>query len=106
MWFAKLMAHLQSQVEPVTINSANSEKVTIVADNDEIGLIKALLLSQEKYFLKQLHATATYLDPLQKNSLLDCGFTQELINHGLFYFKDVMRKVGWPTQADGGVQVQ
>jgi len=44
-----------------------------------------------------IHA-ATYLDPLQKNHLLDCGFTQELIDHGLLYLKDIMRKVGPPKQ--------
>jgi len=78
MWFAKLMAHLQPQVEPIIVDGANDEKVTIAANSDEIGPIKALLFSQlkEKYFLKPLHAAATYLDLLQKNHLLDCGFTQ------------------------------
>ncbi len=77
MWFAKLTAHLQLQVEPVTIDDADGEKVTITTDSDEIGPIKVLLLGQlkEKYFLKPLHAVATYLDPLQNNHLLDCGFT-------------------------------
>jgi hypothetical protein len=36
------------------------------------------------------------LDPLQKNRLKDYGFTQELIDQGLVYFKDIMRKVGPP----------
>ncbi len=74
--------------------------MTITADNDEIGPIKALLLSQlkEKYFFKPFHATATYLDPLQKNHLLDCGFTQELIYHSQLYLKDIMHKVGPPKQ--------
>jgi hypothetical protein len=74
--------------------------VTITVDSDEISPIKALLLGQlkEKYFFKLLHAAATYLDPLLKNRLLDCGFTQELIDHGLLYFKDIMRKVGPPKQ--------
>jgi len=74
--------------------------VTIAADSDEIGPIKVLLLDQlkEKYFLKPLHATATYLDPLQKNRLLDCDFTQKLIDHGLLYLKDIMHKVGPPKQ--------
>jgi hypothetical protein len=100
MWFAKLTAHLQPRVEPFTVDGADGEKVTIAADSDEIGPIKALLLGQlkEKYFLKPLHAAATYLDPLQKNRLLDCGFTQELITHGLLYLKDIMRKVGPPKQ--------
>jgi hypothetical protein len=100
IWFAKLMAHLQLRVEPITVDGANSEKVTIAVDSDEIGPIKALLLGQfkEKYFLKPLHTATTYLNPLQKNCLLDCGFTQELIDHGLLYLKDIMRKVGPPKQ--------
>ncbi len=40
MWFAKLTAHLQLQVEPVTVDGADNEKVTIVVDSDEIGPIK------------------------------------------------------------------
>jgi hypothetical protein len=74
--------------------------VTIAADSDEIGPIKALLLGQlkEKYFLKSFHVAATYLDPLQKNHLLDCGITQEMIDHALPYLKDIMRKVGPPKQ--------
>jgi hypothetical protein len=100
MWFTKLTAHLQPRVEPITVNGADGEKVTIATDNNKIGPIKALLLSQfkEKYFFKPLHAMATYLDPLQKNRLLDCGFSQELINHGLLYFKDIMCKVGPPKK--------
>jgi hypothetical protein len=100
MWFAKLKAHLQPRVEPVTVDSAHGEKVTIATDNDEIGPIKALVFGQlkEKYFLKPLHVAATYLDPLQKNRLFDCGFIQELIDHGLLYIKDIMRKVGPPKQ--------
>jgi hypothetical protein len=100
MWFAKLMAHLQPRIEPITIDGVDDEKVTIAADNDEISPIKALLLYQlkEKYFFKPLHSVATYLDPLQKNCLLDCGFTQKLIDHGLLYLKDIMRKVGPPKQ--------
>jgi hypothetical protein len=85
MWFAKLTAHLQSRVEPITVNGADGEKVTIAADSDEIGPIKALLLDQlkEKYFLKPLQIATAYLDPLQKNRLRDCGITQKLIDHGL-----------------------
>jgi hypothetical protein len=100
MWFAKLTAHLQPRVEPVTVDGPNGEKVTITVDNDEIGPIKALLLGQlkEKYFLKPLHAIATYLDPLQKNRVFDCNFIQELIDHDLLYLKDIMRKVGPPKQ--------
>jgi hypothetical protein len=100
MWFAKLTAHLQPQVELITVNDADDEKMTIVADSDEIGPIKALLFGQlkEKYFFKLLHATATYLDPLQKNYMFDYGFTQELIDHGLVYLVDIMRKVGPPKQ--------
>ncbi|CAK9275973.1 unnamed protein product [Sphagnum jensenii] len=100
MWFAKLMAHLQLQVEPVTFDDVDGEKVTIAFDSDEIGPIKVLLLGQlkEKYFLKPLHVVATYLDPLQKNRLLDCGFIQKLINHGLLYLKDIMCKVSPPKQ--------
>jgi hypothetical protein len=100
MWFAKLTAHLQPRIEPVTVDIADDEKVTIAADSDKIGLIKVLLLDQlkEKYFLKLLHAAVAYLDPLQKNRLLDCGFTQKLIDHGLLYLKDIMRKVGPPKQ--------
>jgi hypothetical protein len=48
MWFPKLTTHLQPQVEPITIDGANSKKVTIVVDSDEIGPIKALLLGQHK----------------------------------------------------------
>ncbi|CAM6070495.1 unnamed protein product [Sphagnum tenellum] len=100
MWFAKLTAHLQPRIEPDTIDGADGEKVTIAVDSDEIGPIKALLLNQfkDKYFFKPLHAIIAYLDPLQKNRLLDCGFTQELIDHGLLYLKDIMRKVGPPKQ--------
>jgi hypothetical protein len=67
-WFTKLTAHLQPRVEPVTVDGVDDEKVTIAADSDEIGPIKALLLGQlkEKYFLKPFHAAAAYLDPLQK----------------------------------------
>jgi hypothetical protein len=70
--------------------------VTIAADSDKIGPIKALLLGQfkEKYFLKPLHVVVAYLDPLQKNCLFDYDFTQKLIDHGLLYFKDIMCKVG------------
>jgi hypothetical protein len=100
MWFAKLTTHLQLQVEPVTVDGADGEKVTIVVDNDEIGPIKALLLGQfkEKYFLKPVHIAVAYLDPLQKNRMLDCGFIQELIDHGLLYLKDIMCKVCPPKQ--------
>jgi hypothetical protein len=100
MWFAKLTAHLQPRVEPIIVKGADNEKVTIAVDSDEIGPIKALLFGQlkEKYFLKPLHAAATYLDPLQKNHMLDCGFIQEMINHALLYLKDIMRKVGPPKQ--------
>jgi hypothetical protein len=100
MWFSKLTAHLQPRVEFVTVDGADGEKVTIIANTDKIGPIKVLLLSQlkEKYFFKSLHAVATYLDPLQKNRLLDCDFTQELINYGLLYLKDIMYKVGPPKQ--------
>jgi hypothetical protein len=74
--------------------------VTIATNSDEIGPIKALLLGQfkEKYFFKPLHTATTYLDLLQKNRLLGCDFTQELIDHGLLYLKDIMRKVGPPKQ--------
>ncbi len=100
MWFAKLTAHLQPRVELVTINGADGEKVTIVVESDEIGPIKVLLLDRlkENYFLKLFHAIVAYLDPLQKNRLLDYGFTQKLIDHGLLYLKDIMRKVGPPKQ--------
>jgi hypothetical protein len=100
MWFAKLTTHLQPRVEPVTVDGADGEKVTIAADNDEISPIKALLLDRfkEKYFLKSLHSIAAYLDPLQKNCMFDYGFTQKLIDHGLFYLKDILRKVGPPKQ--------
>jgi hypothetical protein len=30
--------------------------------------------------------------------LFNCGFTQELIDHGVFYLKDIMHKVGPPKQ--------
>jgi hypothetical protein len=66
MWFAKLTAHLQPRLEPVIVNDANGEKVTIATNSDEIGPIKVLLLGQlkEKYFLKPLHVVVAYLDPL------------------------------------------
>ncbi|CAM6067816.1 unnamed protein product [Sphagnum tenellum] len=100
MWFAKLIAHLQPQIEPVAVNSADGEKVTIAANSDKIGPIKAVQLGQlkEKYFLKLLHVAATYLDPLQNNRLFDCDFTQELIDHDLLYLKDIMLKVGHPSK--------
>jgi NTP pyrophosphatase (non-canonical NTP hydrolase) len=98
MWLAKLKAHLQPQDEPVTVNGANGKKMTIPADNENIAPIKVRLLErlEEKFFLKPLHVAAAYLDPLQKNRLKDYGFTQELIDQGLVYLKDIMRKVGPP----------
>jgi hypothetical protein len=72
--------------------------------------IKVRLLKQleEKFFLKPLHATVAYLDPLQNNHMKDYGFTQELIDQGLVYFKDIMRKVGPPkppaTSMSGGMR--
>jgi hypothetical protein len=100
LWFAKLTAHLQLQVEPITVDGADGEKVTIVAHSEEIGPIKVLLLDQfkEKYFFKPFHIAVAYLDPLQKNRLFDCDFTQKLIDHGLLYLKDIMHKVGPPKQ--------
>ncbi|CAK9275810.1 unnamed protein product [Sphagnum jensenii] len=72
--------------------------MTIPTGSEDIAPIKVCLLEQleKKFFLKQLHATAAYLDPLQKNRLKDYGFTQELIDQGLVYLKDIMRKVGPP----------
>jgi hypothetical protein len=98
MWLAKLKAHLQSRDEPVTVKGANGEKMTIPIDSENIAPIKVRLLEQleEKFFLKPLHAVTTYLDPLQKNRLKDYGFTHELIDQGLVYLKDIMRKVGPP----------
>jgi hypothetical protein len=66
MRFAELMAHLQPQVEPVIVDGANDEKVTIAIVSDEIGPIKALMFGQlkEKCFFKSLHVAAAYLDPL------------------------------------------
>jgi hypothetical protein len=58
--------------------------------------VRLLEQLEEKLFLKPLHAAVAYLDPLQKNRLKDCGFTQELIDQGLVYLKDIMRKVGPP----------
>ncbi len=51
---------------------------------------------EEKFFFKPLHVVVAYLDPLQKNRLKDYGSTQELIDQGLVYLKDIMRKVGPP----------
>jgi hypothetical protein len=98
MWLAKLKAHLQPRDEPITVNGANGEKMTIPVDSENIAPIKVRLLNQleEKFFLKPLHVAAAYLDPLQKNRLKDYGFTQELIDQGLVYLKDIMRKVGPP----------
>ncbi len=98
MWLAKLKAHLQPRDEPVTVKGASGEKMTIPADSEDIAPIKVRLLEQlkEKFFLKPLHVAVAYLDPLQKNHLKDYGFTQELIDQGLVYLKDIMRKVGPP----------
>ncbi|CAK9259709.1 unnamed protein product [Sphagnum jensenii] len=98
MWLAKLKAHLQLRDEPVTVKGASSEKMTIPANSEDIAPIKVRLLEQleEKFFLKPLHAATAYLDPLQKNCLKDYGFTQELIDQGLVYLKDIMRKVSPP----------
>ncbi len=98
MWLAKLKAHLQPRDKPVTVKGASGEKMTIPADSEDIAPIKVCLLEQleEKFFFKPLHAAVAYLDPLQKNRLKDYGFTQELIDQGLVYLKDIMRKVGPP----------
>jgi len=98
MWLAKLKAHLQPRYEPVTVKGASGEKMTIPTDSEDIAPIKVRLLEQleEKFFFKPLHAVVAYLDPLQKNRLKDYGFTQELIDQGLVYLKDIMRKVGPP----------
>ncbi len=110
MWLAKLKAHLQPRDELVTIKGASGEKMTIPANNENIAPIKVRLFEQleEKFFLKPLHAVAAYLDPLQKNRLKDYGFTQELIDQGLVYLKDIMRKVGPPkpptTSMSGSMQ--
>jgi NTP pyrophosphatase (non-canonical NTP hydrolase) len=98
MWLAKLKAHLQPRDEPVTVNGANGEKMTIPADSENIAPIKVRLLKQleEKFFLKPLHVAVAYLDPLQKNRLKAYGFTQKLIDQGLVYLKDIMRKVDPP----------
>ncbi len=84
--------------------------MTIPADSENIAPIKVRLLKQleEKFFLKPLHIAAAYLDPLQKNRLKDYGLTQELIDQGLVYLKDIMRKVGPPkplaASMSGGMQ--
>ncbi|CAK9870792.1 unnamed protein product [Sphagnum jensenii] len=98
MWLAKLKAHLQPRDEPVIVNGANGKKMTIPVDSENITPIKVRLLKQleEKFFLKPFHIVAAYLDPLQKNRLKDYGFIQELIDQGLVYLKDIMRKVGPP----------
>jgi NTP pyrophosphatase (non-canonical NTP hydrolase) len=44
MWLAKLKAHLQLRDEPVTVNGANGEKMTILADSENIAPIKVRLL--------------------------------------------------------------
>jgi len=96
MWLAKLKAHFQPRDEPVTVKGASDKKMTILTDSEDITTIKVRLLEQleEKFFLKPLHAAVAYLDPLQKNRLKDYGFTQELIDQGLVYLKDIMYKVG------------
>ncbi len=110
MWLAKLKAHFQPRDEPVIVKGANGEKMTIPTDSENIAPIKVRLLEQleEKFFLKPLHAAAAYLDPLQKNRLKDYGFIQELIDQGLVYLKDIMRKVGPPkppaTSMFGGMR--
>jgi hypothetical protein len=43
-WLAKLKAHLQPRDEPVTVNGANGEKMTIPADSENIAPIKVRLL--------------------------------------------------------------
>jgi len=66
MWLAKLKAHLQLRDEPVIINGANGEKMTIPADSENIAPIKVRLLKllEEKFFFKSFHVAAAYLDPL------------------------------------------
>ncbi len=98
IWLAKLKANLQPRDEPVTVNGTNGEKMTIPTDSENIAPIKVRLLEQleEKFFFKSLHVAVAYLDPLQKNCLKDYGFTQELIDQGLVYLKDIMHKVGPP----------
>jgi hypothetical protein len=66
MWLAKLKAHLQPRDEPVTVNGAYGEKMTIPADSENIAPIKVRLLEQleEKFFLKSFHVAVAYLDPL------------------------------------------
>ncbi|KAH9530758.1 hypothetical protein CY35_19G001100 [Sphagnum magellanicum] len=98
MWLAKRKAHLQPRDEPVTVNGAHGKKMTIPADSESIAPINVRLLEQleEKFFFKPLHVVVAYLDPLQKNRLKDYGSTQELIDQGLVYLKDIMRKVGPP----------
>ncbi|OAE28906.1 hypothetical protein AXG93_2369s1000 [Marchantia polymorpha subsp. ruderalis] len=82
--------------EHVTVDGDNGEKVIFFADSEDIGPIKKLLLNQlkKKYVLKALHAAIAYLDPLQKNRMKKCGFTQQLINQSHVYIKYIMRKVG------------
>ncbi len=110
MWLAKLKAHLQPRDEPVTVKDASGEKMTIPTDSEDIAPIKVRLLEQleEKFFLKPFHAAVAYLDPLQKNRLKDYGFTQKLINQGLVYLKDIMRRVDPPkppaTSMSGGMR--
>jgi hypothetical protein len=66
MWLAKLRAHLQPRDEPVIVNGANDEKMTIPIDSENIAPIKVRLLKQleEKFFLKSFHVVVAYLDPL------------------------------------------
>ncbi len=96
MWKAKLKAHLQPRDEPVTIKGANDEDVTIPVDSEDIAPIKVILFNQfeEKFVFTPLHVAVAYLDPLQKNRMLGCGFTQPTIDQSLLYLKDLMRKVG------------
>jgi hypothetical protein len=98
MWLAKLKAHLQPRDEPVIVKGASGKKMTIPIDSEDIAPIQVRLLEQleEKFFFKPLHTVVAYLDPLQKNRLKDYGFTQELIDQGLVYFKDIMHKVNPP----------
>ncbi|PTQ50293.1 LOW QUALITY PROTEIN: hypothetical protein MARPO_0001s0300 [Marchantia polymorpha] len=89
IWLANQKTHLQPRDELVSVDGANGK-------SENIAPIKKQLLDQlkEKYILKSLHATIAYLDSLQKNRLKDYGFTQQLIDQGHIYLKDIMRKVG------------
>ncbi len=108
MWFAKLTTHLQPRVEPVTVDSADSEKVTIAANSDEIGPIKALLLSQSAQgeILPQAVPPCRHLLESVAKKPPARLWLHSRADRPWLVLRQGHYVQGWPTQADGGVQVR